>query len=242
MQDSQGSPEQPNPKVKCQDCGFLAWRNIHTRELAEAESEYRKNPDMSITELARNFQPEPLCYLAAHDIRREIKEHVAISGPSKQESSNKVLHVISKERDCPSYTGWKHGLSPSEHLKMHLLEEQRKREDERDREQREWQAKCDARSQRHQELLVRMQTRSQKLISRGQTWYQTIVGIASAFIAAFGMAAFMTGKEYLFPSNDGKANQTTSVPHVEPPAKDSTAPPTSQSPATTPQPPAKPAE
>lgn len=160
--ESNKSSSEATAKVKCQECGFLAWRNIHTRELVEAEAEYRKNPDMSITELARNFQSEPLCYLAAYDIRREIKEHVAIPGSNGQEPSNKVLHVISKERDCLSYTEWTHGLSPKEHLNMNLLEAQRKREDARDdalraREdrrdafQRKWQTRMARKSMRYDE-------------------------------------------------------------------------------------------
>lgn len=139
MPDSQVSPDGQKTTVKCQDCGYLAWRNKHTRELAEAEAEYRKSPDMSITELDRNYQRLPLCFLAVHDIRGEIEVERGKSGTERVDDPATVLNVISKERTCSGYTEWKHGMSPKEHMQMHLLEEQRKREDKRDDAQREWQ-------------------------------------------------------------------------------------------------------
>lgn len=93
-------------KVKCQDCGFLAWRNNHTRELAEVELSYRQSGTFECSNVQRLFEPNPVCFCLAFDIRNEVS------------SKTSVLDVISRERNCHGFVSWQHGMTPKEHLEM----------------------------------------------------------------------------------------------------------------------------
>jgi hypothetical protein len=138
MQDSQGSPEQPKPKptVKCKDCGFLAFKYLKSGKLTGVDAPFREKPNMNERGRFRRFSGRPVCFVAATDMDEEI----GMSGPKDEIA---IPEVISKERECGGYTSVIHGLSPREHLQMQLMEEQKKREDERDRVYREWQIKME---------------------------------------------------------------------------------------------------
>lgn len=131
MSNFQGSLDSQKTTVKCKDCGYLAWRHRNTWELIEVDLEHREGTADSLPSMAIRKEivmSQEVCFCAAHDLRAE-----ELSPAKSQEA------VIWKDRVCTSYTKWCPGLSPKEHMQMHLLEEQRKREDERDAAQREWQ-------------------------------------------------------------------------------------------------------
>jgi hypothetical protein len=46
--------------------------------------------------------------------------------------------VISREWHCSSFRKWTLGFTPKEHVEMHLFEEQKKREDQRDAANHRW--------------------------------------------------------------------------------------------------------
>lgn len=159
--ESNKSSSEATAKVKCQECGFLAWRNMHTREMIEVDHDYREKPDMSPTVLSAKFEGLPICYLSAQNIRKELPAN----NPG---SPSSVLEVISKGRTCESYAEWKPGLSPKEHLQMRLLEETRKREDDRDRAQRDWQMKMEVELRELEMKLHRQRDQEQREWQKAQ--------------------------------------------------------------------------
>jgi hypothetical protein len=118
--------------AKCSECGFLAARNLYTRQLEEVEKEYRDNgasptkpfPDgvemMSINGI-RNVYGLPVCFARAFPLDLEI----VASASSKD---NGILTVINRERQCPYFVKWQQGFTPKEHQEM--LDRQRKLEQE----------------------------------------------------------------------------------------------------------------
>ncbi len=101
--------------VKCSECGFLAVRNVETRELEEAESVYREfgvSPLMGKMEghPTDRHSTIPLCIRGYQGLQHEITEALA--------SDSRVSQVVHKDRDCELYTEWLLGFSPKEHLEM----------------------------------------------------------------------------------------------------------------------------
>src|SRR5208283_6219495 len=108
--------------AKCSECGFLAARNLYTRQLEEVEKEYRDNgasptkpfPDgvemMSISGI-RNVYGLPVCFARAFPLDQEIMA-------SASSKDNGILTVINQERQCPSFVKWQQGFTPKEHQEM----------------------------------------------------------------------------------------------------------------------------
>jgi hypothetical protein len=55
--------------VKCVECGYLATRNIKSRQLEEMEAEYRKI-GMNPNELG-SLYGAPICFAQAYDLKSE---------------------------------------------------------------------------------------------------------------------------------------------------------------------------
>ena len=108
--------------VKCAECGFIAARNLYTRQLEEVEKEYRDTgasptkpfPDgiemMSINGI-RNVYGLPICFARAFPMEEEI----VTSASSKD---NGIITVINRERQCPYFVKWQQGFTPKEHREM----------------------------------------------------------------------------------------------------------------------------
>ncbi len=228
MQDSQGSPEQPKSKVKCKDCGFLAFRRKESMELVAVDPSFRENPDMAARGRHAHYSSVPVCFVAESDIEDELSGCKIISTKS-------VGEVISKERECGGYTSVIHGLSPREHLQMQLLEEQRKREDVRDN------------------AVKKREDDRDRAQARANMW-NTLIG---ATIAAFGLPLWLWMMNSLYrpahPSNETPrtataaqetpaATSSSEVPAAIPKSPTTPQPHLPQPPVTTAQPPAKPTE
>lgn len=126
--------------AKCSECGFLCVRKWDTRELAEAEHDYRKRADVPSQGEFNIYEQRPLCFALVCDLHDECDSE---SGNSEQA---KALRVISRERDCDRFTQWHHGFTAKEHQQMldqqSLLKWQRECQ-ESDRQWREQQAERD---------------------------------------------------------------------------------------------------
>jgi len=135
-----------NTKVKCTDCGFLAFRTSPFREwglphLAEADQDVRNAGYNSKNDL---YEYSPICFMREATFMKEKREIPINSWPPV------VKEMLTRKRCCSEFTEWQQGSSPKEHREMldrqwmldrqdRLDQEQREREDRRDGEQRDFQ-------------------------------------------------------------------------------------------------------
>lgn len=125
--------------VKCAECGFLAARNITTRELEEAEETFREK---GITPLIGQLQGRPmarheslpLCFARAYNLLDEFKEFAGKDNPDY----TSVHFVIYEERECEAFTEWQQGFTPREHKDMLDQQKWRAWQEERRRNDRKW--------------------------------------------------------------------------------------------------------
>jgi hypothetical protein len=103
--------------VKCTDCGFLAARNLDTRNLDEVEGEFRRsgNPPTQIIagkEIGYyRHKRYPICFVQEYDLLDSFER---IGG----EESTRFLVVIGEDRQCELFTEWLQGFTPKEHREM----------------------------------------------------------------------------------------------------------------------------
>lgn len=123
--------------VKCSECGFLASRDVQTRQLEETEQEIRMEGCSVVAwntgKPTLKFEP-PICFMRAPDYKA-----IPFSlWPDKDK--DKVRSEIQRERDCEFFTHWQQGFTPKEHREMldriEILNWQAERE-QKDREFRE---------------------------------------------------------------------------------------------------------
>jgi len=103
--------------VRCSECGFLAARNIDTRNLDEVEEEFRRNGNPPTEIIAGKeigyyrHKRYPICFVQKHNLLDSFKR---ISG----EESTRFLTVIGEERQCELFIDWHQGYTPKEHQEM----------------------------------------------------------------------------------------------------------------------------
>jgi hypothetical protein len=117
--------------VKCADCGFLAGRDLESRQLVEVTVENRKT---GIIPTHHKYPDEvysafPLCFAQAWPLQDEAK--------SKQQAD--ILTVIQRERECDKFVRWRQGFTPKEHQEMIDQQELKRWQVEQRREDRKWQ-------------------------------------------------------------------------------------------------------
>ena len=102
---------------------------IHkTRELVEAEEEYRTDAERPSSGGESGFYADyPLCFERKYNLRAE----------AQSDAPNDVLKVIQKDRDC-DIREWNQGFTPKEHKQMLLDERQRAWQVEREEADRKW--------------------------------------------------------------------------------------------------------
>ena len=112
---------------RCDKCGFLAIRQQWTRQILEADDDYRASATPPRDEVGNeNCENMPICFLAKADLRKEIDEQ------NSEFISDGILTVIQKERLC--FTTRIRGLNPKEHLEMILREEFLRHQEKRGKE------------------------------------------------------------------------------------------------------------
>ena len=127
--------------VKCADCGFLAVRNTNTRDLEEAEQDFRTRAYIPMTgDPGRTYarlEKLPLCFVSSFNLQEEIRNK---SGKIEVSAEN-IIEVMNCDRDCPNITKWKTGFTPKEHQdKLDWLINQKWQTD-REQSDRDWQHK-----------------------------------------------------------------------------------------------------
>ena len=137
-------------KHKCVDCGYLAVRDLETRELGEAERDEMGNfVFANIRKLASGgdltggrlvYLPKddsPICFARASNLKSEY-------GAKPHESSllntwqAKIQEVLIRERDCSDFTDWIPGFIPKEHREMIDREKMLKWQSEREDADKKW--------------------------------------------------------------------------------------------------------
>ncbi|HEY4712449.1 MAG TPA: hypothetical protein VIH69_07265 [Dehalococcoidia bacterium] len=125
---------------KCSECGFLAAKNINTRNLEEVEKEFRRsgnspNEIISGKEIGYPRHKEyPICFVQKYDL---IDLFEGISG----QNSARFLAIINEERECELFTKWQQGFTPKEHREMMDRERMQKWQTEREEADRKWRSK-----------------------------------------------------------------------------------------------------
>ncbi len=118
----------------------MAARNITTRELEEAEEDFRDKgaSHQQIGQLQGHpmarHEPFPLCFVRAHNLLDKFKQNAGKANPNY----TSVHFVIHEERECVAFTEWHQGFTPRAHKDM--LDEQKWRDwkEERRRSDRKW--------------------------------------------------------------------------------------------------------
>ena len=135
--------------VQCGNCGYLAVRNLQTRQLMEMEDDFRKtgcHPLGKDNKLV--YQHRPICFRME---KQFIEEASAIDSEFSLDDTtfSEVFHkLLNDNRDCKSFTEWNQGLSPKEHLEMAISEKLLV-------EQRLWQAnETKLAEERHRESIM----------------------------------------------------------------------------------------
>ena len=124
--------------IKCADCGFLAVRNLRTRQLEEAEKEYRDRAYISLTGEEGKLHPRleslPLCFVASYDLQDEIRN----KSPKKEVDSRNIIAVVNADRDCDKSTKWLLGFTPKEHQDILDRQEILKWQIDREKADKKW--------------------------------------------------------------------------------------------------------
>lgn len=110
--------------VRCSECGFLAARNTETRNLEEVELKSRQNGDIG----KQRYVLIPVCFAMAVNFEEEAKE--LRTSPEYTQRKNEIGEVVwpkwnalvkvilSKGRQCKSFTKWQQGFIPKEHQEI----------------------------------------------------------------------------------------------------------------------------
>lgn len=169
---------------KCSECGYLAVRARTSRELREAEGEYRKRGlRIAISEHI------PICFAQVRDFREEI---IKEKGASNLDSVN-ITPFISKEIYCDCFIKWLQGLTPKEHREMLDRQWQLDYQAKREKEDKEW---------REEQRRLDLQWREDQDRKSGKRhrWDLVIIGIvATLLICASTMVAALIERRILFP-------------------------------------------
>jgi hypothetical protein len=141
-------------RVKCAECGFLAIRNLETRELVEVEADFRKfghpigvmraYPATQIDGTSFYEQDKyfsyihdeiPICFKRIYDFMFWVAKY---KDEKKIATDQGVCAILDEERVCSEFTQWKQGFTPKEHQEMIDRQERLKWQAEREDADRKW--------------------------------------------------------------------------------------------------------
>ncbi len=119
--------------VKCSECGFLASRNVQSRQLEETEQEIRMEGGPVIvwnTEKPLHHTEPPICFMRVEDYK---------SIPYTLFGDNDMVKSeIQRERTCKDFIPWQQGFTPKEHREMMDRKLMLEMEEKRKRNDRKW--------------------------------------------------------------------------------------------------------
>lgn len=128
--------------VKCADCGFLASRDIETRQLEETEQEIRSQgqlvPAPNTGKPIHKYE-HPVCFMQSKDYKAFPYTSRSIFTLDRED----IRSEIQRERDCKEFTAWQQGYTPKEHRDMIDREKMLKWQAGREDEDRKWREKQD---------------------------------------------------------------------------------------------------
>jgi hypothetical protein len=120
--------------VKCSNCGFLASRNVKTRQLEETELEIRQTgSEVMVVNTGKvwGIYEPPICFARSQG-------YTAYSLSPSDTFRDKVKEEIQKERECEYFTKWQQGFTPKEHSEMLDRQRQLEQEERRKKSDRKW--------------------------------------------------------------------------------------------------------
>lgn len=125
--------------VKCSECGFLAVRDIDTRELEEVDGTFREwgRPPLKRIGGRNQYKGQydiPLCFVQSYNLYDEVKT----AGGKPELDYVIVKSIIDQDRQCNSFIKWQQGFTPKEHREMIDREAMRKWQAEREESGRKW--------------------------------------------------------------------------------------------------------
>ncbi len=170
--------------VKCEDCGYLALRNRHTRGLDEAEEAFRQtaevadvprtrpyatDPRMAMFDISNTeipYETIPLCFAMELDFSSVVDTEARIrrmrdSGRRPYERDI-IRDILWEEQECSSWRKWQQGFTPKEHREMMDRERMLTWQADREENDRKWRDE-----QRRSDLEWRAQQASDE-----RTWRQ----------------------------------------------------------------------
>jgi hypothetical protein len=105
-------------KVRCSECGFLASRNVHSRQLEETEQRTRDKGYVDT-----GCREAPICLAGASDLWADsgITAQTVCYG-----NVDGIRLAIQKERECKEFVEWQQGFTPKEHREMIDWERERR--------------------------------------------------------------------------------------------------------------------
>jgi len=139
-----------NPKVRCDDCGCIALRMKANRALVELEGPMRegeKPPTIfadrgsafALIDVEDVYEELPVCICGEASFRNDLEaRQQVVKDQCRLWCSADLVQLLLVERECSSFIKWRQTMSPREHVEMNVLEMQRIREDERDRQSHRW--------------------------------------------------------------------------------------------------------
>lgn len=162
--------------MKCAECGFLAARNITTRELEEAEDTFReKGIPPNIIDDDGRLRPKheqlPLCFAQRYNLRDEFKE---FAGKDSADYLS-VFNVLNEERECEAFRKWQQGFTPKEHMEMQREERRMNFQAEREDADRKWREE-----QRREDL--RWREEQEEKAEKRHRWDLIILGVVATLI------------------------------------------------------------
>jgi hypothetical protein len=191
-------PDSTETKVRCCDCGFLAYPNPATQALEEVTDEERKNGRLHGVNVSPGSYfgliPSPKCFVMAFDLPLEAQQTYdqAITEQEKKESTKNVLE---RTRDCVCFCRWRQGYSPKEHKAMQQEQDLRQWQENRlkaDREARDEDKKSDREYQEAQKAAENKRQDDQKQADR--KWQLKLAMLAAAFSLVTGTIGLLLGK------------------------------------------------
>ena len=114
--------------VKCVGCGYLSIRNQQTRQLMEVETEIRCGG-----QFPEAYEMRPICFRMEEQFEQSLIELENRPDLDEMNNRDQFDEIIEQPRTCESFTTWKQGWTPKEHLEMMVTEKSLT-------EQRVWQA------------------------------------------------------------------------------------------------------
>lgn len=126
--------------VKCVNCGFLAARNMDTRELEELDGTFREYGRPPLRRIGGRNQYKgqydiPLCFVQAVNFYSEVESMGKLSEPQYE-----VKSLIEQDRQCDSFVKWQQGFTPKEHREMLDRKEMLKWQARREASDKAWRA------------------------------------------------------------------------------------------------------